>query len=57
MDFRMNFVERKVYNFFDFIRDLGGLISGLHGFFIILVAIFQYQDLHYFMVSNLYRKE
>ena len=53
----MNFIDRKVYSFFDFVSDIGGLVSGFHGTFIILTAILQYQDLHYYMVSKLYKKE
>ena len=39
MDYKMNYIERSVYNIFDLIKDIGGLVSGLHGFFIIFVAI------------------
>ena len=53
----MNYIERSVYNIFDLVRDIGGLVSGLHGFFIIFVTILQYEDLHYDMIANLYTKE
>ena len=39
LDSRMTFIERSVYNLFDFVRDVGGLVSGLNGIFIILVTI------------------
>ena len=57
MSYSMNFIDRKVYSVFDFIAEIGGLVSGIHGTFIILTAILQYQDLHYYMVSKLYKKE
>ena len=51
MDLRKTFIERSVYNIFDFTKDVGGLVSGLHGLFVILVTIIQFQDLHFFMVT------
>ena len=39
LDSQMTFIDRSVYNLFDFVRDVGGLVSGLNGIFIILVAI------------------
>ena len=35
----MIFIDRSVYNLFDFMRDLGGLVSGLSGLALIIVSI------------------
>ena len=32
-------VERSIYSVFDFIRDIGGLVSGINGVFVFIVAI------------------
>ena len=39
MDYKMNYIERSVYNIFDLVKDIGGLVSGLHGFFFIFATI------------------
>ena len=57
VDFNRRFIERKSYDIFDFVRDVGGLVSGLNGLFVVLIAIIQFQDLHYYMVSMLYSKK
>ena len=53
----MIFIDRSVYNLFDFIRDLGGLVSGLNGIALITVSILKFQDFQFYMVSKLYTKE
>ena len=57
LDQSMIFIDRSVYNLFDFIRDLGGLMSGLNGLALITVSILKYQDFQFYMVSKLYTKE
>ena len=42
LDYKMNYIERSVYNIFDLVRDIGGLVSGLHGLFYILVTALQF---------------
>ena len=53
----MTHIERSVYNIFHFVRDIGGLVSGLNGLFSVIIALIHYQDLHYYLVSKLYQKE
>ena len=53
----MSFMHRTVYDVFSFVRDMGGLVGGLNGLLFTLVSLLQFQDLHYFMISSLYRKE
>ena len=35
----MTFIERTVYDMFDLVRDLGGLVGGLNGFFMVLIGL------------------
>ena len=50
----VQFINRSVYNLSDLIKDVGGLVTGVHGIFLIIVTIIQFQDIHFFMVSKLY---
>ena len=36
------FIERFDYDIFDFVRDIGGLISGISGLFVVIVALIQF---------------
>ena len=51
IDYRKSFINRSVYNIFDFVKDIGGLISGLHNLFVIIVAVTKFQDLHFWMAK------
>ena len=42
MKYKMNFVQRSVYDVFSFVRDLGGLVGGLNGFFIVFLTLLQF---------------
>ena len=35
----MTFIERTVYDMFDLVRDLGGLVGGLNGFFMVFIGL------------------
>ena len=39
IDYSKTFINRSVYNIFDFVKDIGGLISGLNNLFVIIVAV------------------
>ena len=39
IDYRKSFINRSVYNMFDFVKDIGGLLSGLNNLFVIIVAV------------------
>ena len=53
----MTFIERTVYDMFDLVRDLGGLVGGTHGFFFVLISLLQVNDLNFTMISMLYSKD
>ena len=46
--------DREVYNFLDWLGDLGGLYDGIRGIFMIFLAVMTYQRYDTYMVSRLY---
>lgn len=45
---------RRVYSFFDLLRDVGGLFSALAGFCTLLVSIVQYRGVYMYLQKELF---
>ena len=44
----------KVYNLFDFVRDIGGLVGGLDIIFRTLTQVFAYKAVYFFLTPELF---
>ena len=54
MNLNLRTYDREVYNFLDWLGDLGGLYDGIRGIFMIFLAVITYQKYDTYMVSRLY---
>ena len=49
--------DREVYNFLDWLGDVGGLNDGLRGIFMLFLSVLTYKRYDSYMVSQLYQQE
>ena len=54
MSLNLRTYDREVYNFLDWLGDLGGLYDGIRGIFMIFLGVMTYQRYDTYMVSRLY---
>ena len=57
MSLNLRTYDREVYNFLDWLGDIGGLYDGLRGIFMIFLSVLTYKRYDTYMVSQLYQQQ